>query len=113
MPHRGDARRGARTGDVRHRHARGRPTLRPGDLEHRAPGRTRVPHGLQSAALARVGRRVNTSHEWLSVHHGTAPLVVSFPHTGTEIPDPIESLLVSPWFGRKDADLWVDVLYDF
>ena len=52
-------------------------------------------------------------HEWLSVHHGDAPLVVSFPHTGIEIPDAIESLLVSPWLARKDADLWVDVLYDF
>ena len=51
--------------------------------------------------------------EWLSVHHGTAPLVVSFPHTGIEIPDHIESNLVSPWLARKDADHWVDVLYDF
>jgi formiminoglutamase len=51
--------------------------------------------------------------EWLSVHHGDAPLVVSFPHTGTEIPEPIDSQLVSPWLSRKDTDLWVDVLYDF
>jgi formiminoglutamase len=52
-------------------------------------------------------------HEWLSVHHGHAPLVVSFPHTGTEIPDSIETQLASPWLARKDADHWVDVLYDF
>jgi N-formylglutamate deformylase len=51
--------------------------------------------------------------DWLSVHHGPAPLVVSFPHTGTEIPEAIESQLVSAWLGRKDADHWVDVLYDF
>ncbi len=51
--------------------------------------------------------------EWLSVHHGDAPLVVSFPHTGTEIPEKIESHLVSPWLARKDTDFWVDVLYDF
>jgi len=51
--------------------------------------------------------------EWLAVHHGNAPLVVSFPHTGTEIPDKIESQLVSPWLARKDTDYWVDVLYDF
>jgi formiminoglutamase len=51
--------------------------------------------------------------EWLSVHHGNAPLVVSFPHTGIEIPDAIETRLVSPWLARKDADHWVDVLYDF
>lgn len=52
-------------------------------------------------------------NEWLAVHHGDAPLVVSFPHTGTEIPPEIESRLVSPWLARKDADHWVDVLYDF
>ncbi len=51
--------------------------------------------------------------EWLSVHHGTEPLVVSFPHTGIEIPPDIESTLASPWLARKDADHWVDVLYDF
>ena len=52
-------------------------------------------------------------HEWLAVHHGDAPLLVSFPHTGTEIPAAIEATLVSPWLARKDADYWVDVLYDF
>ncbi len=52
-------------------------------------------------------------HEWLAVHHGDAPLIVSFPHTGTEIPEKIEENLVSPWLARKDTDYWVDVLYDF
>ena len=52
-------------------------------------------------------------HEWLAVHHGELPLVVSFPHTGTDIPPEIEDRLVSPWLARKDADYWVDVLYDF
>ncbi len=57
---------------------------------------------------------MNTSaHEWLAVHHGDAPLIVSFPHTGTEIPPDMESQLVSPWLARKDTDYWVDVLYDF
>jgi N-formylglutamate deformylase len=56
---------------------------------------------------------VDTPHEWLAVHHGDSPLIMSFPHTGTEIPPDIESRLVSPWLGRKDADHWVDVLYDF
>lgn len=51
--------------------------------------------------------------EWLAVHHGDAPLIVSFPHTGTEIPPHIEPSLVSGWLARKDADYWVDVLYDF
>jgi N-formylglutamate deformylase len=52
-------------------------------------------------------------HEWLALHHGDAPLIVSFPHTGTEIPEKIEENLVSPWLARKDTDFWVDVLYDF
>jgi N-formylglutamate deformylase len=56
---------------------------------------------------------VSGSHEWLAVHHGDGPLIVSFPHSGTEIPPAIESRLISPWIGRKDADHWVDVLYDF
>jgi formiminoglutamase len=53
------------------------------------------------------------SREWLAVHHGDAPLIVSFPHTGIEIPEKIEENLVSPWLARKDTDFWVDVLYDF
>ena len=56
---------------------------------------------------------MNAPHDWLAVHHGDAPLIVSFPHSGTEIPPDIETRLVSPWIGRKDADHWVDVLYDF
>jgi len=53
------------------------------------------------------------THEWLALHHGDSPLVVSFPHTGIEIPATLEANLVSPWLARKDADFWVDVLYDF
>ncbi|HEY2662611.1 MAG TPA: N-formylglutamate deformylase [Caulobacteraceae bacterium] len=54
-----------------------------------------------------------SDHPWLSVQRGSAPLIISFPHTGTEIPPEIEQRLVSPWLGRKDADWWVDRLYDF
>jgi len=50
---------------------------------------------------------------WLTVRRGDAPLVVSFPHTGTDIPAEFESRLVSPWIARKDADWWIDKLYDF
>ena len=51
---------------------------------------------------------------WLAVHHGNAPLIVSFPHSGTEIPAGYRiASLVSPWLARKDTDFWVDVLYDF
>lgn len=50
---------------------------------------------------------------WLTVKRGEAPLVVSFPHTGVNIPPDLENRLVSPWLARKDADWWVDNLYDF
>jgi formiminoglutamase len=50
---------------------------------------------------------------WLEVHRGDAPLLVSFPHTGTDIPAEIEEKLTSPWLARKDADWWVHLLYDF
>ena len=50
---------------------------------------------------------------WLEVHRGDAPLIVSFPHTGTDIPADIEANLMSPWLARKDADWWVHLLYDF
>lgn len=50
---------------------------------------------------------------WLQVHQGDAPLIVSFPHTGTDLPADIEARLVSPWLARKDADWWVHQLYDF
>lgn len=50
---------------------------------------------------------------WLTLHRGASPLIVSFPHTGTDIPADIEPRLVSPWLARKDADWWVERLYDF
>jgi N-formylglutamate deformylase len=50
--------------------------------------------------------------EWLEVHRGSKPLIVSFPHTGTDIPEDIEQRLVSAWLARKDADWWVHQLYD-
>ncbi|MDR3509073.1 MAG: N-formylglutamate deformylase [Caulobacteraceae bacterium] len=50
---------------------------------------------------------------WLTVRRGSAPLIVSFPHTGTDLPEAILPRLVSPWLARKDADWWVDRLYDF
>ena len=51
--------------------------------------------------------------DWLELQRGEAPLVVSFPHTGTDIPADIEARLVSPWLARKDADWWIHELYDF
>jgi formiminoglutamase len=35
------------------------------------------------------------------------------PHTGTQLVAGIEAGLVSPWLARKDADWWIDRLYDF
>src|SRR3954468_19165613 len=51
--------------------------------------------------------------DWLTVVRGEAPLLVSLPHTGTEIPAEYERGLVSPWLARKDADWWIERLYDF
>jgi formiminoglutamase len=53
-----------------------------------------------------------TSPSWLTVTGGDAPLVVSIPHTGTDLTG-LEDRLVSPWLGRRDADWWIDRLYDF
>jgi N-formylglutamate deformylase len=56
---------------------------------------------------------VNTTPQWLSIERRDAPLVVSLPHTGTEIPPSIAARLVSSWLARKDTDWWIDHLYDF
>jgi formiminoglutamase len=54
-----------------------------------------------------------TAHDWLRIVPGEAPLLLSFPHTGTTIPAEFESDLVSPWLARRDADWFIDRLYDF
>ncbi|SMC33430.1 formiminoglutamase [Fulvimarina manganoxydans] len=51
--------------------------------------------------------------DWLTIRRGAAPLVVSLPHTGTEIPEDCQTGLVSLWLARRDADWWIDTLYDF
>lgn len=56
---------------------------------------------------------MSTDPNWLTVIRNDAPLVVSLPHTGTEIPAEYERGLVSPWLARKDADWWIERLYDF
>jgi N-formylglutamate deformylase len=50
---------------------------------------------------------------WLSVLVGDQPLVVSVPHTGLTIPPAIAARLRSVWLARKDADWWIESLYDF
>lgn len=52
-------------------------------------------------------------NDWLSIARGDAPLVVSIPHAGAEIPAEIEARLADPWLARKDADWRVDALYAF
>jgi len=39
-------------------------------------------------------------------------LVLSIPHAGTEFPPDIEGRLSSRWLARKDADWWIDRLYE-
>jgi N-formylglutamate deformylase len=51
--------------------------------------------------------------DFVDITRGSAPLLVSIPHAGTDIPTDIEAGLVSPWLARKDTDWWVDRLYDF
>src|SRR5690606_41193629 len=44
---------------------------------------------------------------FLTITRGEAPLLVSLPHTGTEITEEYAAGLVSPWLARKDCDWWV------
>jgi formiminoglutamase len=53
------------------------------------------------------------SQGWLEIIPGTAPLIVSIPHAGTEIPEPNQPALASLWLARKDADWWLPQLYSF
>jgi N-formylglutamate deformylase len=50
---------------------------------------------------------------WIHRSRGDAPVILTIPHSGTEIPADIEQHLHSPWLARKDADWHVHELYDF
>jgi N-formylglutamate deformylase len=50
---------------------------------------------------------------WLTVRRGEAPLIVSFPHTGLELPSDCTAGIVSVELARHDADWYVDLLYAF
>jgi N-formylglutamate deformylase len=56
---------------------------------------------------------MNEAPSWLTITRGHAPLILSIPHAGTEIPPSILQHIVSPWHARKDADWRVDRLYNF
>ena len=49
---------------------------------------------------------------WLDIKRGEAPLVVAFPHTGTDLAD-TGGAFRCEWIARRDADWWVDRLYGF
>src|SRR6266850_4654274 len=53
------------------------------------------------------------SEPWLTVRRGEAPLVVSFPHTGLQLPPDATAALVSVELARVDADWYIDRLYAF
>lgn len=53
------------------------------------------------------------THPWLDITRGAAPLILSIPHAGTDIPDDIALTLADPWLARKDADWHVGALYAF
>ncbi len=50
--------------------------------------------------------------EPFALHRGDAPLIVAFPHVGTDLAD-VAPALRSDWLARRDADWWVDDLYAF
>jgi formiminoglutamase len=50
--------------------------------------------------------------DWLQVHRGDAPLIVAFPHGGTDLAG-LDARFVSPWLARRDADWWIADLYAF
>ena len=52
------------------------------------------------------------SSPWLEVTRGEAPLLVSLPHTGTDLAG-LEPRLASRWLGQRDADWHIEKLYDF
>ncbi|MPS70867.1 MAG: N-formylglutamate deformylase [Novosphingobium sp.] len=47
-----------------------------------------------------------------TLHRGEAPLIVAFPHVGTDLAD-VGPAFRSDWLARRDADWWVDDLYAF
>ena len=51
--------------------------------------------------------------DWLIVEARDAPLILSFPHTGTGLPGAYETRFRSPWLARRDADWHVEALYAF
>ena len=53
------------------------------------------------------------NQSWLSVQQGDKPLIVSLPHTGTDIPGDLAGGFLSPWLTLKDTDWHIEKLYGF
>ena len=49
---------------------------------------------------------------FLRLHQGDAPLIVAFPHGGTDLAG-LEDSFLSPWAAQRDADWWIGDLYAF
>ena len=54
-----------------------------------------------------------SSDDWLYVRRGNAPMIISIPHGGTDVPHALAGKLASDWIARKDTDWWIDELYSF
>ena len=50
--------------------------------------------------------------DWLRVQRGDAPLVIAFPHGGTDLAG-LDEQFVSPWHAQIDTDWWIAELYAF
>lgn len=50
--------------------------------------------------------------DFVEIHCGDAPLIVAFPHTGTDLVG-MDGAFVSPWLARRDTDWHIDRLYVF
>ncbi|MBB5372232.1 N-formylglutamate deformylase [Acidocella aromatica] len=48
-----------------------------------------------------------------TLRRGNAPLILSMPHAGTEIPKEFAGVFISDWLARKDADWHIPTLYAF
>jgi formiminoglutamase len=49
---------------------------------------------------------------WLHVHRSDTPLILAFPHGGTDIPDALLPDFRSRWWAIRDADWHIRALYD-
>lgn len=49
---------------------------------------------------------------WLHVDPGDSPLILAFPHGGTDIPAELQPEFRSLWLARRDADWHIRSLYD-